>query len=724
MNAQTTKVTKEERLLNLLAALRSTSRGLSKSDVRRLVHGYAGQKDDAFERMFERDKDSLRSIGAPLLTLVSPVHQSDIVYRVDGDDTGVTELSLTAQEAAVLAAAAGVWRDAATSASARRGLTKLRGRTVEPGTAAGPHDDEDGDADVGASGRTSSGPSTEDDTTTEAAALRTAPGVGLADAGPAFTVILEALEHGRAVRFDYRAASTGELSNRLVDPWRLATRGRSWYLVGHDHDRGAVRVFHLSRVRGKVRAVETEDRVQPPADLDLSAVLMASSRRGGQARVALAPGRGGALRTQAGWAPDENHPGTTPDDHDHQGPTSYTRDLHDRVPDGWDTVELTTADLDDLAGEIAALGDGALALAPDDLVSTVRRRLSRAAEVAESRALDAPGTKAAPAAKIQRDGAEVRLARLLAIVLRLHEHGDQTVAGLAELFGVGEKQIIKDIELLWVTGLPGYQHDDLIDFSVDAFESGVVSLANDQGLARPMRLTTDEAVLLLVALGPMRAVAESGDLSTVLIDQLVAKLEEAAGEASSVARSIDVPVPDADEVAALSTVRSALEQGRRLHLEYVSAGDVRTERDVDVRSIVNDAGDWRVSAWCLRAGAPRTFRVDRIVSATVLPVPVEEHPWPARTDQVGDSGDEVVVELASIARPFAETVPSISTKDLDDGGVRVRLRVADEAWFVGAMLDLGDDVTAIGPAAWAKRVRAAARAALDRYDDGEPVAPA
>ncbi|MGC5616878.1 helix-turn-helix transcriptional regulator [Georgenia sp. Z1491] len=683
MSEPKVRVTKEERLLNLLAALRSTERGLSKSDVRRLVHGYGGQKDDAFERMFERDKDSLRSLGVPLLTTVSPVHLTDIAYRLGGDDESVAELEPTAEEAAVLAAAAGVWRDAATSAPAQRGLTKLRG--LAPEVRSG-----------GPGGRT---------------------GVGLAEPGPAFTALLDALETGRAVRFDYRAASTGELSTRLVDPWRLAARGRSWYLVGHDHDRGAVRVFHLSRVRGRVSDAEAPERVPAPADLDLSAVLSASRRQRAEASLALAPGRGAVVRARAG----EGRDAADGDAADSGAADGHAADRDpapatDLVPDGWDVLDLTTDDLEGLAGDVAALGDVALALAPPALVDAVRRRLARAAAVPVSSApvAEETGTTAPTKPAPRREGAEDRLARLLSLVLRLHEKGDQSVTELAEHFGVSEKQVIADVELLWVTGLPGYQHDDLIDFSVDAFESGVISLANDQGLARPLRLTTDEAVLLLVALGPLRAVAGSVGMPTALIDGLADKLEVAAGTASTVARAIDVAVPGADPVA-LSRAREALRLERRLHLVYVSGGDVRTERDVDPRSLVLDADDWLLSAWCLRAGAPRTFRVDRIVTADITDTPVEEHPWPERTGQVGDIGEEVVVELTSAARPFAETVPSIATEDLADGGVRVRLRVADRAWFVGAMLDLGEEVTAIGPEEQAERVRAAARAALRRY---------
>src|SRR5699024_7294631 len=150
-------------------------------------------------------------LGVPLTTIVSQVHETDVAYRVVDDQAPTTELSLSAAEAAVLAAAAGVWREASLRSPARRGLTKLLGAV---GTSA------------------------------EAAAGAATPQLDLTQPGPAFATIIDALTQGRSVRFTYRAASTGEVSDRIVDPWSVAARGRAWYLVGYDHGRLAPRAFH------------------------------------------------------------------------------------------------------------------------------------------------------------------------------------------------------------------------------------------------------------------------------------------------------------------------------------------------------------------------------------------------------------------------------------------------------------------------------------------------
>ena len=92
-----------------------------------------------------------------------------------------------------------------------------------------------------------------------------------------------------------------------------------------------------------------------------------------------------------------------------------------------------------------------------------------------------------------------RMTRLLALVPYLEARpGGVTLAAAARDFAVTEVQLRKDLELLWVCGLPGHGPGDLIDL---AFEGDRVRVTDTAGLARPLRLATDEAVALVVALG-------------------------------------------------------------------------------------------------------------------------------------------------------------------------------------------------------------------------------
>ena len=103
--------------------------------------------------------------------------------------------------------------------------------------------------------------------------------------------------------------------------------------------------------------------------------------------------------------------------------------------------------------------------------------------------------------------ADDRLVRLLGIVAYLDGAGPVPVGELARHFGVSERQVLDDVDALWVSGTPGYWPDDLIDFDADSFERGVVRLTEARGMTRPLRLGTREAVALIAALRAMRETA-------------------------------------------------------------------------------------------------------------------------------------------------------------------------------------------------------------------------
>ena len=116
-----------ERLLNLVIALVNTAGRMTKEQIRSSVAGYAdASTDDAFERMFERDKDSLRELGIPVLTVAGSGHSDDIGYRIDQEAYALPPVDLTAGELGVLSLAVQFWQDKALRTDAARALTKLR----------------------------------------------------------------------------------------------------------------------------------------------------------------------------------------------------------------------------------------------------------------------------------------------------------------------------------------------------------------------------------------------------------------------------------------------------------------------------------------------------------------------------------------------------------------------------------------------------------------------
>ncbi|GAA4425236.1 WYL domain-containing protein [Georgenia halophila] len=320
-----------------------------------------------------------------------------------------------------------------------------------------------------------------------------------------------------------------------------------------------------------------------------------------------------------------------------------------------------------------------------------------------------------------------RLTRLLALVAYLSEHPGAAVRQVAEHFGITEAQVLADVNLLWVTGTPGYLHDDLIDFSADALDHGVLTLTEARGMDRPLRLSSSEALALLLALRSLRELMtdqpglerEPGALASA-----IDKLSSATGRAAEQAASVQVRVRqeattgEAAAVASrLATVRGAIERGHRLHLRYVSAADVVTERDVDPVEVHSDGVTWALRAWCRRALGARTFRLDRILEIVELDTPAERHPdleW--ETPRFGSEGRLVTLELASTARWVSEYVPVENVGDLPGGTYRVVLRVWDQAWVTNLLLSLGDSVLAVSPSELAREVAGRARRAIEEYD--------
>ncbi|HLV05464.1 WYL domain-containing protein [uncultured Georgenia sp.] len=311
-----------------------------------------------------------------------------------------------------------------------------------------------------------------------------------------------------------------------------------------------------------------------------------------------------------------------------------------------------------------------------------------------------------------------RLTRLLALIAYLGENPGVPVADVAAHFAVTPEQVIADVNLLWVTGTPGYLPDDLIDFAADEYDRQVLTLTDPRGMDRPLRLSAHEALALLVALKPLEALSQEGGIDDEVLRSTEAKLTAAAGEAARAAEAVHVHVSDAS--AALAPARRAMDEGCRLHLRYVSAADVVTERDVDPLELVWDGSQWYLRAWCHRVEGLRHFRLDRVLAAEVLTTPAA-HP-PERTGRTTEpelAEDDLLAELvlAPRARWLAERVPVVDHEDLPDGDLRVRLRVADPAWLTNVVLGLGPDVRAVAPPELAATIAARAADALAAYED-------
>ena len=231
------RIDRTERLLNLVICLMAAAVPVTRADIRRQIPGYSeAASDAAFERMFERDKDELRSMGIPVETVPDPATGEVLGYRIRRENYELPPVDLTLAERAAVAVAAQVWGQAVMAPVADVALRKLESVDDTPWTPA----DIRGTVQL---------------TTSDAALLP----------------LLTALRLDRAVTFPYRTPAEDEPRLRTLSPWGIRSTGGGWFVVGHDHDRGATRTFRLSRITGPVTVLAQARAVPAPADFDIDA---------------------------------------------------------------------------------------------------------------------------------------------------------------------------------------------------------------------------------------------------------------------------------------------------------------------------------------------------------------------------------------------------------------------------------------------------------------------
>jgi proteasome accessory factor C len=310
-----------------------------------------------------------------------------------------------------------------------------------------------------------------------------------------------------------------------------------------------------------------------------------------------------------------------------------------------------------------------------------------------------------------------RLQRLLALVPYIVSRKVVGLAETASAFGVSERQLVDDLNMLWCVELRSPDPYCPIDLS---YEGGEIEISEAESIDRPLRLGIDEASALLVALRMLAELPGMGDRSA--LGRTIAKLEAAAGTAAAPSAQVAVQLDNAAEQAALSLVTDALAGARRLHLSYYVPGrDEATERDVDPMRLVMVDGRSYLEGWCRRAGAVRLFRLDRMLSVTVLDVPAQVPPEAEHVDvdqglfRPSPADVQVVIELATAGRWVADYYPCERVDELPDGRLRVSLRTPDTQWVRRLALRLGGDGKVVAPADVVEQIGKDAEAALAQY---------
>lgn len=315
-----------ERLVNLVLALLSTRQYLTADRIRGIVPGYAeAASDEAFSRMFERDKTELRELGIPLEVGRNSAFDLTDGYRIARRDYELGDIELAPDEAAAVGLAVRLWDSPELTGQAHNALVKLRAAGVEV-----------------------------DDTATPPVESRVRT-------ERAFSPLLAAVRDRQAVTFEYRRSGSAERMRRTIEPWGVVSWRARWYVVGHDRDRKAARCFRLSRILGEVRTVGPPGQVQRPENVNLLEFIAVHDRAEpapvATARLWIADQRAARIRRRA----------------------RLTGRLTVAGVEG-DIAEIELYHPDSAASWIAAHGPDVLVLEPDVLAKAVRERLCALAE--------------------------------------------------------------------------------------------------------------------------------------------------------------------------------------------------------------------------------------------------------------------------------------------------------------------------------------------------------
>ena len=282
-----------------------------------------------------------------------------------------------------------------------------------------------------------------------------------------------------------------------------------------------------------------------------------------------------------------------------------------------------------------------------------------------------------------------RLRRLLVMLPWLMERGEVPVAEMAAHFQLTEAELVKELELVAMCGLPPFV-DEMIDVFID---DGMVFTGVPRVFTKALRLTAPEGFALLAA--ARVAMQMPGADPQGALARALHKLAQALGD--------DALVVDGGAPVLAAAVAAAADDSARVRVSYRSASsDEASEREITPRRVFADRGHWYVIADDHRSGEERTFRLDRIESCERTGIVDESRavPAPSGDDWFADADLPVArLRVPATGRWLVERFPTRSV-DADGDGWLVEVSVTDERWLAELLLRLGPAASVLAPPEW------------------------
>ncbi len=683
------------RQLSLISYLMAERRPVTALEIRRDVEGYSGMNEDAFARRFYADRAELDSLRIHL-TVEKPIDgvAEQENYSLRPENFHLPAIEFSPQELAALQTALSLLDgEFAYAEPLRLALQQITWGRPSPLQA--PEQ--------------------------RSVALGITASAGGHELSQRLAKIETAIFRNKTITFDYYTMERDEVGPRRVDPYHLLFQGGEFYLLGHAHERDAVRVFRLSRIRGKVAyATKAEHDFKRPTDFDpREYAARAEWQFGDEVAVAAI-----LISERIAWQ-IERHFGRfgevlAPDGESdaHNGDRVFhTGYANPRMLISW----------------VLGLGEHARILDPPELVEEYDRRLALIAErhaEPPSTASTRPPAQPEPRVRTRSRGRAEHRGR------RPHRRGDppgalrppgdarqhshrrrpsepapearRAVRAPADL----DLELREDINVLNVVNFGGGSYVLYAEIFEDEGEIEVDPEPYSDNFARPARLLPVEAKALVAAIDLIGEHIPEGSLASAR-----EKIVKALGE-DPLEQGLHVAHASADDSEVARLVSTAITQRRLIELDYYKENeDEFSQRRVEPYALTNGREGWYVACFDPAKDDMRHFRLDRIKRATVTDETFEpraEVDPAAEVDGWLRTGE---VEASRVARMWISPERARwvreqrkVTAELTDGAIVVELRYAGTEWLVREVLKEAGDAVVLEPAA----VREAVLAAVDR----------
>jgi proteasome accessory factor BC len=649
------------RQLSLISFLMAERRPVSALEIKQDVEGYSQMNDEAFARRFYADRAELDSLGIHLkVDKPAEGYYEAENYSLPPENFYLSAIEFTDKELSAL----------------RTSLSLLDGEFAyaEP-------------LRLALQQLSWGKPSPLDAPEQRSVALAVTAGAGGRGLSQRLTKVETAIFRRKTIIFDYYTIGRDAEERRKVDPYHLLFRGGQFYLIGYSHERDDVRVFRVSRMRGKVGyASKAEHDFNRPDDFDPRTYATRTDWQLGdpigRARI--------WLSDRIDWLA-LRHFG-------HAGEVTEA--------DGGVTFETDYADSRQIIAWVLGLGDQARIERPDELAEEERERLELVIERHSQPFEPAPPAKRRPReqAEADEDGQESpirpeRFARLVTLAGILIEAAREArkldVAELCERLQVSEQELRQDIDVLNVVNFGGGSYVLYAEVQGDQIEVDPEPYGDN--FARPARLLPLEAKALVAAIDLIGEHLPGGSLASAR-----QKIVDALGQ-DPAEEGLHITTAKGDDSEIARVVSRAITSRRLLRIDYYKENeDEFIERTIEPYKLANGQEGWYVHSFDLEKDSPRSYRLDRIREATVLDEPFEPRPgiepdvhgWLASGEVPSSKSARIWV---SPERARWEREDHRVIEELSDGAVIVERTYASHEWLARELLKAAGDAVVLEP---------------------------